>query len=110
MSSNQPVQLLLNDLGISQIKPSDEFSINYKNGMLETSVKRESGKTESILHTVPDKGFLQMTSFDPNEITQSERNNLIKKLHNNGKGESQSSIARKFGLKQPHISRIINDK
>ena len=90
------------------VNKNDEFSITYKDGMLEASVKRKSGKVETITQTVGSGGFSQMTNFNPDDMDIDERNELIKKLYKNGRGESQPAIAKKFGLKQPHISRIVN--
>ncbi|MFA5171725.1 MAG: hypothetical protein WC426_09165 [Sulfuriferula sp.] len=107
MSNNHPVPALFSHLGMPTVKPSDEFTITYKNGMLEASVKRSTGKVETVTRTVGSQGFSQMTNFDPDEMNSSERNELIKKLHKNGKGEAQSSLGKKFGLTQPQISRIV---
>lgn len=107
-NNNHPVPALLNHLGMPAIKRSDEFSITYKNGMFEASVKRKNGKIETITQTVGTKGFSQMTNFDPDEMDIEERNDLVKQLYRNGKGESQKAIGKKFGLTQPHVSRILS--
>lgn len=108
MSHNHPVPALLNHMGISTVKTSDEFTITYKNGILEASVKRKSGKVETITQVVGNQGFNQTTNFNPENMSKAERNDLIMKLYKNGKGESQSSLGKKFGLTQPHVGRIVN--
>jgi len=109
MSENHPVPALLDSLGMSLVNQNDQFSITYKDGMLEASVKRKTGKVETITQTVGRGGFSQMTNFNPDEMDIEQRNKLIKKLYKNGQGESQPAIAKKFGLRQPQISRIINN-
>ncbi|TAN66491.1 MAG: hypothetical protein EPN17_13785 [Methylobacter sp.] len=108
MKDNHPVPLLFNHLGMPSVQPTDEFSITYKNGMLEAQVKRQSGKVETITQTIRGAGFNQMTNFDPTSMEEGERNILIKRLYNNGRGETQASLGKKFGLSQPQIGRIIN--
>lgn len=107
MSQDHPVPALLHHLGMPEVNRNDEFSITYKDGMLEASVKRQTGKVETITQTVGGKGFNQMTNFNPDEMDIEQRNELIKKLYKNGKGDSQPALAKKFGLSQPQISRII---
>lgn len=110
MSQKHPVPALFNHLGMPSVNRNDEFSITYKDGMLEASVKRKSGKVETIIQTVGSGGFNQMSNFNPDEMDIEQRNELIKKLYKNGRGESQPTIAKKFGLRQPQISRIINNQ
>lgn len=105
--NNHPVPALFAHFGVDAVKPSDEFTVTYRDGILEASVKRKSGKVETFSQTVYGSGFNQMTNFDPEDMGQAERNDLIKKLYKNGRGESQSSLGRKFGLAQPQISRIV---
>jgi len=107
MSTQSSVPALLNSVGITSVQPEDEFTIVYKNGLFEATVKRESGKVETIRQTVNSKGFNQMTNFDPKSMQEVDRNKLISQLYNNGRGESQTAIGRKFGLEQSQISRII---
>ncbi|UCX05016.1 hypothetical protein [Shewanella glacialimarina] len=108
MPPKHPVPALFDHFGMPAIKPSDEFTIVYKGGMLQASVKRKSGKVETITQTVGGKGFSQMSKFDPDDMSEVERNKLIKKMYNNGRGESQSALGQKFGLRQPQVSRIVN--
>ena len=105
--NSHPVPALFAHFGVDSVKPSDEFTVTYRDGILEASVKRRSGKIETFSQTVSGSGFNQMTNFDPSDMGQAERNDLIKKLYKNGRGESQSSLGRKFGLTQAQISRIV---
>lgn len=100
-----PVPAMFEHLGMAKVKPSDSFTITYNDGMLEASIKRRSGQTETVSKVVKGNGFQEMTAFDPNCMSKSERNDLIKRKHQ--KGESQEKLARKFGLTQSMISRII---
>ncbi|MCC2607142.1 hypothetical protein [Planctobacterium marinum] len=107
--SKHPVPALFERLGMPSVKTCDEFTITYKDGLLEASVKRRSGKVETITQTISGKGFSQLTNFNPNEMSQTERNAMINKLYNDGRGDSQSKIAKTFGLTQSQVSRIIKN-
>jgi hypothetical protein len=92
-------------LGIGQVSPNDEFSIKYKNGILEARVIRNFGIVESVKKHVKG-GFNEMAIFEPQKMDKKERNDLIKSLH--ASGDTQREIERKFGITQGMISRIVN--
>lgn len=101
-----PLPALFESLGIKHIKPSDQFSLNYRDGILEARVKRRSGQTETVSKYAKGEGFAEMSAFDPTQMEKSERNQLIKSKY--AKGETQQSLANKFGLTQAMICRIVN--
>lgn len=106
-SNGHPIPSLFNSLGIANVKTGDQFTINYSGGIIEASVKRKSGKTETaMMHVKSAGGFSQLTTFDPDQMSKKERNELIKKLKNSG--ETQQKLGKKFGLSQTMISKIIN--
>lgn len=101
-----PVPALFEHLGIHGVKSSDSFSISYRDGLLEANVKRASGTTETAVKTVKGNGFRQMTQFDPEQMSKSDRNDLIRARY--AKGERQTSLEKTFGLSQAMISRIVS--
>lgn len=100
-----PVPAALYFLGIEGVTPNDSFTLSYQDGMLEANVKRKNGKTEHVVKHVKDGGFSQITTFEPEKMTKDERNKVIRSRYE--KGESQSDIAKKFGLSQARISSIV---
>lgn len=100
-----PVPAVFNFLGIERVTSNDDFTLSYHNGMLEASVKRMNGKTEHVVKHVKDGGFNQITTFEPEKMTRDERNKIIRSRY--AKGESQSDLAKKFGLSQARISGIV---
>jgi len=100
-----PIQALFDHFGIVEVSPEDSLSFTSTDGMLEVNVKRASGKTENIKKFVGG-GFEELTTFDPDHMNRENRNILIKKLHANG--GTEQSLAKKFGLSQSMISRIVN--
>jgi hypothetical protein len=103
--STNPGPALFEQLGISRVKKSDQFTISYRDGFLEANVKRKSGKTETAVKHVRGDGFTQLTTFDPEGMDKNERNDLIKNKY--AKGHTQSDLAKLFGLSQAMISRIV---
>ena len=101
-----PVPAVFQFLGIPNVSSQDSFTLSYKDGMLEASVKRKTGKTEHIVKYVQGGGFSQVTSFEPEKMSKSERNALIKKRY--AKGDSQTELGKKFGLTQARVSTIVN--
>jgi len=101
-----PVPALLGSMGIDTIKTSDEFSITYKNGILKANVQRTNGLSETVIKSVKGNGFSQMTTFEPNEMTTHQRNNLIQTLYK--QGNTQKNLSEMFGLSQAMISIIVN--
>ena len=100
-----PVPAVFESLGIPGVKPTDRFELSYKNGLIEASVKRTDGTTQTVVKTV-NNGFSQMTQFNPDRMERQDRNELIRKLYE--KGDSQKEISAKFGLSQAAISKIVN--
>lgn len=108
MPPKHPVPALFERFGMPAVKTTDEFSLNYKDGLMQVVVKRSSGKVETNTQTVNNRGgFSQMTNFDPSSMSLDQRNSLIKKLYKGGRGDSQSNIGKIFGLTQAQISRIV---
>lgn len=105
-SSTHPVPALFEQLGVEKIKKSDQFTITYKNGLIEANVKRKKGRTETVTKSVRDNGFSQLTTFDPEQMSKSDRNKIIRNMYN--QGCTQSHLAVRFGLSQPMIARIVN--
>lgn len=103
--SKHPIPALFEHLGITGIKSSDQFSISYRDGLLEAHVKHASGTTQSVVKTVKGNGFTQMTQFDPAQMSKADRNELIRVRY--AKGERQTSLEKTFGLSQAMISRIV---
>lgn len=101
-----PVPALLGSMGIDTIKISDEFSITYKNGILKANVQRKNGRSETVIKSVKGNGFSQMTTFDPNEMSTQQRNDLIRTLY--GQGYTQKELSELFGLSQAMVSVIVN--
>ena len=102
-----PITEVFEYLGIHGVKPRDEFKLTYRDQMLEASVKRPSGKCETIRKHVRKGAFKEMRTFDPTRMSKDERNELIRKMH--GQGYSQSQLANMFGISQPMVSRIVRD-
>ena len=100
-----PVPAVFNFLGIDRVTSKDSFTLSYQDGMLEASVKRKNGKTEHVVKHVKGGGFNQVTTFEPEKMTKDERNEIIRSRY--AKGESQSDIAKKFGLSQSRIAGIV---
>jgi hypothetical protein len=100
-----PVPAVFESLGIPDVRPSDSFKLSYKNGLIEASVHRADGTTQTVTKTV-DGGFSQMSQFNPNKMEKQDRNELIKQFYE--KGDTQKEISSKFGLSQAAISKIVN--
>jgi hypothetical protein len=100
-----PVPAVFEHLGLKNIKPSDELTLVFRNGLLEASVKHKSGLTETATKHIGSGGFHEMTSFDPHLMSKNERDDLIRSKH--AKGERQSALAKTFGLSQAMISKIV---
>jgi len=101
-----PVPALFEHLGLGSVKTKDEFSVVYKNGILEANVKRASGQVQTATRHVKSGGFRAMTEFDPLQMSKDERDALIKYKHS--KGEKQVALAKTFGLSQARVSKIVN--
>jgi Mor family transcriptional regulator len=106
LKPKHPVPALFEHLGIQGVKSSDSFLISYRDGLLEARVKRASGTTETAVKTINGNGFHQMTQFDPEQMTRTERNELIRNKY--AKGERQTSLEKIFGLSQSMISKIVS--
>lgn len=102
-----PVPALFEHLGLGSVKTKDEFTVVYKNGILEANVKRTSGLVQTATRHVKGGGFRTMTEFDPLLMPKDERDMLIKYKHS--KGETQVALAKTFGLSQARVSKIVNE-
>lgn len=100
------IPALFEQIGINGVESSDKFFINYSNGIMDVQIKRKTGQTETITATVKGNGFRQIAHFDPEQMGLEERNSLIKSMYT--RGERQSTLAKRFGLTQAMVSRIIN--
>lgn len=100
-----PVPAVFSFLGIDTVTPRDDFTLSYRDGMLEASVKRRDGKTEHVVKHVKSGGFHQITTFEPGKMTRDKRDEIIRSRY--AKGESQADLAKKFGLSQARISGIV---
>ncbi len=101
-----PIPALFDQLGIRQVKSSDRFVLTYRDGLIEAHVKRKSGQTETAIKHVKGNGFSQFTVFDPELMSREDRNWLIRSKYR--KGETQSDLAKIFGLSQAMISKIVS--
>ncbi len=97
---------LFEQMGINPVTSSDNFAINYADGIMDVQIVRNTGQTETMTATVSGNGFRQIAHFNPNEMSVDKRNKLIKSMY--AKGERQSVLAKRFGLTQAMISRIVN--
>ena len=108
-----PLRVLFEYYGVAAVKPSDEFTIEYRAGWLSVWIKRASGSVEEFRRAIRKSasgtasGFYQLTKFDPDSIPRAERNRLIRDLYKHGRGETQASLADKFGITQTQVSRIV---
>jgi Mor family transcriptional regulator len=100
-----PVPAAFSYLGVGDVTPRDDFSLTCKSGILKASVKRQSGECITITKRIKG-GFDEMTVFDPESMSKTARNKLIKEFYE--KGDTQKELEKKFGLTQAMISRIIN--
>jgi hypothetical protein len=97
---------VFNGLGFGSVSPDDQCDMKYRDGFLRVSVKRADGIAAVATRHVSGKGFLQMTKFDPAELSKDERNEQIRTLSAN---HTQVELAQMFGLSQAMIARILKD-
>lgn len=100
----QTFPVLFEALGLSNVTPQDQFSIEYGRGFLTATVKRVSGGVEVVRKHVSG-GFSQVTSFDPDAMSRSDRNEVIHTLRDDGL--SQSEISRRIGFSQATVSNVL---
>lgn len=105
--SKHPLPATFERLGLRNVKPSDELTLVLRNGILEASVKRKSGLTQTATMHVGSGGFKAMTEFDPKIMPKDERDALIRAKYS--KGERQSALAKTFGMSQAMISKIVRE-
>ena len=102
--ATQTLPVLFEALGISNITPQDQFSIEYARGFLTATVKRDTGGVEVVRKHISG-GFTQVTSFDPDAMSRSDRNEVIHTLRDDGL--SQSEISRRIGFSQATVSNVL---
>lgn len=103
------VPALFESLGIAKVSTRDEFTITYRDGLIEAHVKRPSG--QSITATKSVRGeFRQMTTFDPSSMTREDRNDLIRSQYKGGRGATQHDLAKTFGISQAMVSKIVREE
>lgn len=100
----QTLPVLFEALGISNITPQDQFSIEYARGFLTATVKRDTGAVE-VVRKHFSGGFTQSTSFDPDSMSRDDRNEVIHTLRDDGL--SQSEISRRIGFSQATVSNVL---
>ena len=103
--SKHPVPAAFERLGIKNVKPSDELMLVLRNGILQASVRRKSGLTQTATMHVGSGGFKAMTEFDPKLMPKEDRDSLVREKYM--KGERQSALAKTFGMSQAMISKIV---
>lgn len=79
----------------------DSYTIKGGAGVAVAHIKKPSGEVHSI-HVRANGGFQQMTIFNPNMMTITERRSLESNLHNSG--HTQSEIADLVGVSQPTVA------
>lgn len=99
-----PIPALFEQLEIPAVKPSDRFTLTYRDGLLKAHVKRSSGQSVSAVKRVKG-GFVGFTQFDPDQMSRTDRNELIRSMY--AKGVRQKELEGTFGLTQSMISRIV---
>jgi len=104
-STKHPVPAVFEHLGLGNVSPSDELTLVIRNKILEATVRRKDGVTQTAILHIGSGGFKSMTEFDARKMSKDDRNSLIRKKYNNG--ESQSSLAKMFGISQAMISKIV---
>lgn len=97
---------VFNGLGFGVVSPDDQFDMKYRDGFLRVSVKRADGMAAVATRHVSGKGFLQMSRFDPTELSKKERNKQIRAL---SATLTQVELGQMFGLSQAMIARILKE-
>ena len=91
----------------SQINADIKISLEIINGFISASRKNLStGEILSYSGTF-DNNFRSFESINPSEMSVTERQNIVKALYRNGRGESQTTIAKKLGVSQSTISKDV---
>lgn len=91
----------------SNIDANTKITLEIANGFISASrTDLSTGEVNSYSATF-DKNYQSFVSTNPREMSVSERQNIVFSLYRNGKGESQSSIAKKLGVSQSTISKDI---
>jgi DNA-binding NarL/FixJ family response regulator len=104
VTPNSSIPALFEKLGVKEITPSDNFSIEYAEGFLTATINRDGGSVEVIRKHV-EGGFTEITAYDPNIMDKELRDNVIFKLQKDG--FSQSEIARRIGFTQATVSNVL---
>lgn len=102
------VPALLASLGIPQVSTRDEFTVTYRDGLIEAQVKRPSGQTITATKSVRGN-FNTMSSFEPDSMSRDDRNALIRRQYKGGRGATQHDLAKKFGISQAMVSKIVRE-
>lgn len=106
--SNAAVPALFESLGIARVSTRDEFTISYRDGLIEAHVKRATG--ESITAAKSVRGaFTELSSFDPSSMSRDDRNDLIRRKYKGGRGSTQHDLAKTFGISQAMVSKIVRE-
>lgn len=106
-SSKHPVPAVFEHLGLKNVKPTDELTLVVRDRILEATVKRKDGVTQTATLHIGSGGFKAMTEFNPRQMPKDERNELVRQKH--AKGERQSALARTFGISQAMVSKIVRE-
>jgi DNA-directed RNA polymerase specialized sigma subunit len=102
------VPALLASMGISPVTTRDEITVSYRDGLIEAQVKRPSGQTITATKSVRGN-FNSMSSFEPDSMSLENRNALIRRLYKGGRGATQHELAKKFGISQAMVSKIVRE-
>lgn len=100
---------LFERLGMSAATPNDSFTINYTNNIFTVTLRRaETSSVETLRTHRNGKGFSQVTSFNPDEMSKNDRNDIVLTLRKDRIPQQQ--IADLLGLSQSTVSNICRKK
>lgn len=102
------IPALFDSFGIERVTTRDKFTIEYSDEFLTATVKRDSGKVETVRKHVKNQGFSEMTTFDPDRMTPAQRDTVICRL--SGDGLTQNEIARRTGFSQSTVSNVLRKR
>lgn len=96
------LMVTIEGLGIDVTR--DKFKVTGAAGVIVAHVAKASGQVVSA--RIRGRSFKQMTQFDPNEISVSERRQLEKQMYDDGL--TQSEIADLLGVSQSLVAKDLS--